>query len=50
MSTKYQSLSEFMRRPFGNSNSTNMEKAYKYSQRYAEYIQQNKRKIQCRLF
>lgn len=46
MSTKYQSLSEFMRRPFGNSNSTNMEKAYKYSQRYAEYIQQNKIRVE----
>ena len=46
MSTKYQTLSEFMRRPFGNSNSTNMEKAYKYSQRYAEYIQQNKIRVE----
>lgn len=46
MGTKYQTLYQFMRKPFGNTDSTSMEKAYKYEQRYKEYILQNKIRVE----
>ena len=46
MSTKYQTISQFMRKPFNTTDSIGMEKAYKYEQRYKEYIAQNKIRIE----